>query len=332
MKEIPRPAGAIRFRRPKATGLDRISATDLARELVRRASSLETCDPDALGALSVASESWGDVHPNRFSRQRLWDNFYTFFTHWKPAGFDFRGSTILDIGCGGTNPYGFLMVFALLGARRAIGMDVDIPADPKHAVQAAAKAAAYMLLDHKIVVGDYPIERDDVARFAGGFDFKKILAGDATGLDERVCLLHDSVHQMSLADGEVDLMTSNAFLEHVPDLDSAFEEMSRVTSSGGYGAHNIDGIDHKHYADADVAPIGFLSIESKDEIVHGSNRVRPLEYPRLFEKHGFEVVEIYPYRTEEVTADMRRDFLEHYRSMPDEVLSVSQARIYVRKR
>ena len=59
-----------------------------------------------------------DVHNNRMSRQRYRDLFGTFYEYVGPSRPPLAGATIVDLGCGSINPYGFLFLFLMLGARR----------------------------------------------------------------------------------------------------------------------------------------------------------------------------------------------------------------------
>lgn len=126
-------------------------------------------------------------------------------------------------------------------------------------------------------------------------------------------------------------MVSNSFLEHLGDIDTALSEMSRITKVGGFGSHAIDGVDHRSYCDSKLHPLEFLRAQSDSAIVHGSNRIRPLEFPRLFERHGFEVVDCMPYGDIAVSEAQRASFVEPFRSMPMRHLIYSNARIVVRR-
>ena len=80
-----------------------------------------------------------------------------------------------------------------------------------------------------------------------------------------------------------------------------------------------------------VIPLEFLTEASNETIVHGSNRTRPLQFAALFEKHGFEVIAIEPFERVDVSPELRNRFVEPYRSMTDEVLAVTIAKIVVRR-
>jgi hypothetical protein len=98
------------------------------------------------------------------------------------------------------------------------------------------------------------------------------------------------------------------------------------------GIHVIDGTDHDRYWRAGIHPLGFLAIEPGVEIVHESNRLRPVEFVPLFERHGFEVLSFAPFETAPVDEELRRTFVNPWRSMSLEDLRAIQAKIVIRKK
>jgi uroporphyrinogen-III synthase len=74
-----------------------------------------------------------------------------------------------------------------------------------------------------------------------------------------------------------------------------------------------------------------LEESTTEELLHGSNRVRPSEFVALFKRHGFEVVAFMPFETIDVPTKLRDQFIEPFRSMSADVLSVIGARLLVRK-
>ena len=331
------------------------TAADLAAELLLRVSRGEWCPPAVGGALQMALEKHLDHHQNHFGTQHLIDLFHRFhgFTadvvpleagltrlggYARTAGFrarlaPIRAATVVNLGCGVRNPLGYLMVLLLAGARRGIGIDLEMPSDISTAVRAAARSAAFMLLDPRLIVRGYPVARADVVGRLDGFDLRKMFWGDAAGIDEtRLAFRRASIHQTGLADGEADLVVSNSLLEHVPELDRAVEELARVTRPGGINAHYIDGADHRSYRDDSLGPLAFLEAESAEELVHGSNRVRPLDYRPLFESRGFEVLHEQRWPPLEITEQLRARLVEPYRSMPADKLAHTQVRFMLRRR
>jgi SAM-dependent methyltransferase len=182
-------------------------------------------------------------------------------------------------------------------------------------------------------VADHPITREDALRNVASFDLAKLRAGQLAGVDlDRLSFLRESVHSLPLESGSVDVTTSVAFLEHLPRMDGVAEELARVTRRGGMGIHVIDATDHLRYWRPEVHPLAFLAVEPGAELVHDSNRLRPVEFVPVFERHGFEVLSLMTYQTAAVDEALRRTFVAPWRSMSVEDLRVGQARIVIRKK
>ncbi len=333
------PPGSLRAESTKRSGaLADVPFRDLADELLGRLQAGETLVDASLrlelyAVLAMELEIAADAPHNRFSRRRLSDVFFT-ARGW--AGFEappVAGQTYVELGCGSVNPLAALLTFVALGAKRAVGIDLDPPERIDYAARGVARCASLLLTDPRLIVGDYPVSREDIARNLASFDLLKLYRGDPDGLDdERLQYRQESATRTSLEAGEVDVMYSTSFVEHVADLDELVAEMARVTRSGGRGHHSIDGFDHHHYADPDVHPLGFLAGDEGAPLVHGSNRVRPLEFPPIFERHGFEVLRFEPHERVVVDDALRNTFVEPFRSMPREQLEVATAVLHVRRR
>ncbi len=292
-------------------------------------------DADGFADLDLELQRHYDVEPNRFSRKNVAARFEAYFGSDPLHPASPEGETVVELGCGGRNPLSTLFVFVLLGARRAVGVDLDTIADVPEAVRALARCAAWMLAEPRLVVNAIPVTRDQVAAHlaATRFDLAKLFAGDASGVDrDRLDLRQEPVTRLGFGDGEVDLCCSHSFLEHVDDVEAAVAEMARVTRRGGRGVHGIDGIDHRNYQDAGVHRLKFLEERTADSIVYGCNRIRPRQFPPIFERHGFEVHQVSEWGRLEVDAEMRARFVEPYRSMAAEDLACTGETIRVRRR
>jgi len=292
-------------------------------------------DADVYAALGLELLQKLDVDSNRFSRANTASRFLTYVGADPSPPSSFEGKTVVELGCGSRNPLSALFVFVLLGARRAIGVDLDSVADVPAALRALSRCAGWMLTDPRLVVKGFPITRAQVAAHlaATRFDLAKLFEGNASGVDrDRLDLRQESVTRLGLGDGEVDLCCSTSFLEHVDDVEAAVAEMARITKRGGRGAHSIDGIDHRSYVDPKVHALEFLEDAGKGPIVHICNRIRPRSFVPIFERHGFEVSRFLEWRRQEVGAAMRARFVEPFRSMSVEDLECSGATIWVRRR
>lgn len=56
------------------------------------------------------------------------------------------------------------------------------------------------------------------------------------------------------------LIFSNAVLEHIPDIDKAFQVMDHLITKGGYLVHKVDLRDHGLFSSYDLHPLTFLTI------------------------------------------------------------------------
>jgi hypothetical protein len=101
-----------------------------------------------------------------------------------------------------------------------------------------------------------------------------------------------------LAVGSVDLVSSTATLEHIPpgDIRVIARECRRILRADGLAVHYIDYTDHFAHVDRGISIYNFLRF-SEDEwsqynsSIHYQNRLRHVEYVRLFSEEGFEVLE-----------------------------------------
>lgn len=306
----------------------------LANELDARSDRYDD-HVDNLARLSIELGRRLDVDSNRFSRAYVETRLGT-YCHGGPDGpTPVRDATIVEIGCGSRNPLSVLFALVLLGARRGIAVDLDTVGDIPDVVRSLARCAGWMLTDPRLLVGDYPITREQlVANLAATrFDLARLFAGDAGGVDrDRLDYRNESMTRMSFRDGEVDLCCSSVALEHVDDPEAAIAEMARVTRRGGRGIHSIDGVDHRNYFDPNVHPLEFLKEDTSARIVHICNRIRPRAFVKLFERQGFKVLKFHVWRRQEVDPALRATFAEPFRSMTKEDLECVAATFWVERR
>jgi len=320
----------------RSKSLQRVPMADLANELLARASQGEF-DTEAsvlIGCqLQDALHRALDVHRNRFSAVRYRDTVWTIHQARRYVDVDLDGATVLDLGCGSLNPYGTVFLLLLLGARRGIAVDLDAIQDLSRALQAVVDCAALMLVDPAAVAGDVAVSREAILARLEGFDLARIRAGDVSGLDAaRLSYRQESITALSLDRGEVDLVISNAVLEHLADVDAALAELARVTRSGGVHVHTIDGSDHRRYDDPSWHPLAFLTEAGEHPLTHGSNRLRPLEFVDRFGQHGFELLAFVPIEEVPLARGFRARLMERFRAMTDQALQVVGGRLYLRRR
>lgn len=318
-----------------ATHLAGVDLQVVLQELWNRVSS-ET--PPSLNELQLSLgdaicerlSSLVDVHLNRFARTRYFDLFGMFQQDLPQPRPPIQGATYLYLGCGSANPYGFGALMVALGARASMSLDLDPIEDRGRAVRAVRRVLLQLLQEPSSIVREYPIDRDQILRNVEGLDLARLAAGDPTGLGDRLTYAQRSAYDTGVADGTVDVVLSNSFLEHVDDLPRLFVEMARVTKRGGFGVHAIDGIDHWSYGDPARGPHDFLC-DPTPGMLHGCNRVRPLEFPAMFEKHGFRVQSVIRRMTTPMSPAIKAKLLPPWAALPQDVLETSYVTLVVRR-
>jgi len=104
------------------------------------------------------------------------------------------------------------------------------------------------------------------------------------------------VESLSLDSDSVDIVVSNAVLEHLEDHAQAFFQLYRITKPGGWGVHQVDFRYHRSFD----RPLEHLLLSPSDfERAAGAFRdygtyLRPFDMADLFRATGFEVRELRP--------------------------------------
>jgi len=159
-------------------------------------------------------------------------------------------------------------------------------------------------------------------------------------LPEAITLVAAPAETLSgIPDKSVDVLLSNAVLEHVYDLETACRMFARVTKVGGINSHQVDFRDHDDFDQ----PLEFLLqgyINSKLNMAlkkgERGNRFRPIELVCFMQSAGFKAVEV----DIETTTDQayQRDFIPRlrnsrskYRNWPEDDLRILSARITARR-
>jgi SAM-dependent methyltransferase len=98
----------------------------------------------------------------------------------------------------------------------------------------------------------------------------------------------------SIPNGSVDVVYSNAVLEHIADIQLVAQELARITRRGGWGKHQIDMRDHRQFDQ----PLEHLIMDEKSfrekaeaYAFEFGNRLRSIEFWAHFEAAGFLVQE-----------------------------------------
>lgn len=143
----------------------------------------------------------------------------------------------------------------------------------------------------------------------------------------------------TLADGAVDVVISNAVLEHVSHLQDALTELFRVTAPGGCGFHQVDFRNHRNFD----LPLEHLLLTHEDfQLISAATNSevgcqhRVTDVAGCFTRAGFEVRAVYVNAT--AAADYLKDFLPRlqrsaspYRLWEAEELAKISASFFVTK-
>jgi SAM-dependent methyltransferase len=117
-------------------------------------------------------------------------------------------------------------------------------------------------------------------------------------------------HSMpQIGSATVDVVISNAVLEHVGQLPEAAREMFRITRPGGHGYHQIDFRNHRNFE----LPLEHLLLSPSDfqRVLEATNgevgcQHRVKDVVRMFEAAGFEVRSVHTY------LDASSDYLANF--------------------
>jgi SAM-dependent methyltransferase len=318
--------------------LKSVSTSDLFSELIVRTAFDVKAASEEQAFLSHRLwnnlQSFSDVHLNRHSLTNL-KNVYSALVrpnieHRLPV----KGATWVELGCGSMNPWSFSLLLLAMGAKNVVPIDLDPVGDSKAACRTLFEMAKTIIVDPASIVGSdgSGITQQEILNNLNGFDFAKLSNGSISGIPvSRLAYRLESVYEMTLPEESVDVVVSNAFLEHVPDVDKAVESIARITKPGGYGVHIIDTIDHWFYGVPGAGPLDFLKTEQDELLVHGCNRIRPKEFVAIFERNGFEVLNASYGNPVPVTVNERSEFLSPWSAMSIDDLSPTLINIAVRR-
>ncbi|MDQ0589036.1 class I SAM-dependent methyltransferase [Variovorax paradoxus] len=332
------PAGHLtHFSASQNSSLKSFSTDELFSELISRTAFSVKASTEKEGYLAHQLCSnlsrFSDVHLNRHSITNLKNVYSAFLRSDINHRLPIRDSTWVELGCGSINPWSFSFLLLALGAKRAIPIDLDPVGDSEQACRTLAEIVKILLVNPALIIGgdSAGISQQDILNNLRGFGLKELSDGSMSGIAEsRLDYRVESVYALTVPHKSVDVVVSNAFFEHVPDVNRAVESIARITKPGGYGVHIIDTIDHWVYGAPDSGPLDFLKVDSAEPLVNGCNRVRPKEFPAIFEKHGFEVLHTSYGNVVSLTEDERRTFASPWSSMPLEDLTPTVINIVVR--
>jgi len=183
---------------------------------------------DGSMSIDTSSVGWRAVYALRIAENHV-SNLASY-------GVDLRGKTLLEIGPGAN--FATQLLLTAVGAKVIVADRFLSPWQPDH------------LAIYRRVREAWPGEAPMLDR-----------AIEQESLDGCLTMLSEPAEALtSLADGSVDLVISNAVLEHVCDLGGAMRELVRVTRPGGRHFHQVDFRDHNCFD----RPLEHLLLSAED--------------------------------------------------------------------
>lgn len=239
------------------------------------------------------------------------------------VGLSPHGTTILELGPGIN--YGSALLLAAHGAKVIVADRFLAPwQSPYH-------GRFYAALERWVHLNVPSADASVVAGFAAS-------QGRATPVIREIAAPADSLAEIGA--GEVDVVLSNAVLEHVLRPAAVAREFYRVTRSGGYGIHQVDFRDHRDFS----RPLEYLLLDreafaSMFGACHGEcgGQIRPREMRQYFEGAGFQIHRFDPNMVasqeylDEFLPRLRAARTSQYRDFPATDLAAVSGRFYLRK-
>jgi SAM-dependent methyltransferase len=201
---------------------------------------------------------------------------YLYFLTVKDFASFLHGKTVCELGPGDTVTVALL--FLAYGASRVICFDRFPLVQDKQKNTLIAKRLLEILPEAQKAYLQKVISFDD--------------RGYVTWDGSRLCYLYNKKEALEIEAETVDLLVSNAVLEHVFDLEGLFREMSRTMKAGAVMVHAADLGPHQLSFNT---PLDFLTIPEwrwKLMTSHrgAPNRARKSHYERLLAKYGFDIL------------------------------------------
>lgn len=189
---------------------------------------------------------------------------------------ELKGAAILELGPG--HNYGAVLVLACHGAEVAVADRFPVLWFKGY------HDKFYDLLRQRLAATRPETDTDLIKRCM-----------EKSSTHEAVVVVDSPVENLAgLTDGSMDVILSNAVLEHAQIPDRAALEMYRVTRPGGIGVHQIDFRDHRDFSN----PLEYLLLEKTDfeKIFAERNgecgrQTRHFEMREFFRNAGFDAAE-----------------------------------------
>jgi SAM-dependent methyltransferase len=130
---------------------------------------------------------------------------------------------------------------------------------------------------------------------------------------------------------DVDFIYSNSVMEHIKNVHESVATMARILKPGGYMYHNIDMRDHYNFN----SPFLFYKYDDSTwnrfltkEGISYTNRMRCDDFMEVFDKNGFEIVEL---RTEREKLNQKK-MSSKFAHKSKEALEISKLGVLARKK
>ena len=187
-----------------------------------------------------------------------------------------NGKTVCELGPGATLTVAFF--FLAYGAQKVICFDRF----PLFQNNRKNRLIAERLLE------TLPGEQRANLQRAISFDYRGNIIWD----DSRLCYLHNKKETIAIEKASVDLLVSNAVLEHAGNLEGLFREMSCVMKPGAVMVHAADLGPHQMSFNTTLDFLAIPEWQWKLMTSHrgAHNRARKSHYEKLLAKYGFEIL------------------------------------------
>jgi SAM-dependent methyltransferase len=231
------------------------------------------------------------------------------------------GASVVELGPG--HNYGSVLVLSCHGANVAVADRFPVPWDCDY------HPNFYNALMDKFNAL-YP--NHDITPIA------RYVEGSGTGKEVRV-IASPAEHLEEVADESIDIVLSNAVLEHAESPVDVARELFRITRPGGSGVHQIDFRDHRDFSrPLEYLLLGAGTFEAMFAERHGEcgRQIRHYEMWHLFEMAGFSITEFDANWVAQ--DDYLDDFLPRlrasqsiYRDVPRSELRIISGRFFLNK-
>jgi SAM-dependent methyltransferase len=213
----------------------------------------------------------------------------------RSSGFDIQGKDTLELGSG-WRPV-IPLIFYVAGCKRIMLVDLHRQMDKKLLIGTCLK-----VLEHKDKISSrLGISSDEVeAKLSvdSSLPFEIMLRKFGFEYLAPFDILSDNITQ-----GSLDIITSNAVLEHIPQylLPKIFDALHRCLKEGGAMCHIIDNSDHWAHGDKTISHLNFLrfsngifsfisGLNPSSNPINCQNRLRHVQYRDMMEKASFKIV------------------------------------------